>query len=56
MTCNHDCRNCIYSEIEILNSRCRGHNMTCNGSCKTCPNLVVINYRFKCGYKGLYRW
>jgi len=36
MTCNKDCRNCIYG-VPKTTFRCNSPNSTCAGECYKCP-------------------
>ncbi len=48
MTCNKDCKDCIYA-AQIKSFKCNpSYSVTCNGQCTLCSYARVVNITYKC--------
>ena len=52
MTCDKNCKTCMYAEVIPTNNVCVQPGITCNGCCSECQNRIVIEYKIKCGRSG----
>lgn len=48
MTCNKDCKNCVYGDVKPRTVVCGSNTTTCAGNCDNCIFAIVIEYNIKC--------
>ena len=48
MTCNKDCKTCMYGKAIPINTHCLSSGSTCNGDCKHCTLPHITDYAYKC--------
>ena len=50
MTCNKDCKNCMYGKAKPTRFICSRPESTCNGSCNQCQFALITRYEVWCNY------